>query len=199
MGFGMLLIGYFLANILPVISIFSFAMLLGYPLIIVGLYRLAPYHKKFYYSMWVATPSPVFAICYTFFGFATAGLLSGVTFLGGTIYLVVEWLYFFYSLLLNFMVLWSVASFTGEMGLYNLQSAAWRNLTFILIYHVLYLIIKLPIPLILAHSGAFALPITLLRYLCVFLNLWLFFLCYRNILPEGGEITDIQTNERKNK
>lgn len=198
MGFGMLLIGYFLANILPVISAFSFAMLLGYPLLIAGLYRLAPYHKKFYYSMWVALPSPLFAMYYTVFGFATVGLLPSFAFLGGTVYLIVEWLYFSYTLLLNFMILWSVASFTGEMNLFSIQSSAWRNLTFTLIYHAVYLIIKLPIPLMLVHGGAFALPVTLLRYLCVFLNLWLFFLCYRNILPEESEAEDTQ-NKRKEK
>ncbi len=198
MGFGMLLIGYFLANILPVISAFSFAMLLGYPLVIAGLYRLAPYDKRFYHSMWVALPSPLFAIYYTVFGFATVGLLPSFTFLGGTVYFVVEWLYFSYTLLLNFLILRSIASFTGDMGLYSTQSAAWRNLTFTLIYHAVYLIIKLPIPLMHAHGGAFALPVTLLRYLCVFLNLWLFFLCYRNILPEGSEATVTQ-NKRKEK
>ena len=47
MGYGLLLIGYFMANILPVISFLSVAMPIGYALMAVALYKLAPYDRKF--------------------------------------------------------------------------------------------------------------------------------------------------------
>lgn len=196
MGFGLLLIGYFLISILPVISVLSAAMLPGYFLITVALYRLAPYHKGFYYSMWVSLPAPLFALYYTLYGFVAAGVLPELTMLGGTVFSVVEWLYFAYSLLLTAGILQSVAALATELGLFTLQSAAWRNFTFVAIYHALYLVIKLPIPFFLAHATAFALPITLLRYLCIFLNLWLFFGCFREILPEGSDIPSVEDTQK---
>ncbi len=202
MGFGLLLIGYFLVNVLSSISVLSAAMLLGYPLITIALYRLAPYHKRFYLSMWVSLPSPLFALFYTLYGFMTAGVLPELAMLGGTVLSMVEWLYFFYSLALNLLLLWSIASLSGELGLYNVQSDAWRNLTFVVIYHLCYLFIKLPIPFVVAHASAFALPTMLLWYLCIFLNLWLFFRCYRNILPEGSDAshpTEQENAARKEK
>ena len=196
MGFGLLLIGYFLTNILPVISVFSFAMLFGYPLMIAGLYRLAPYDKRFYYSMWCCLPSLAFSLYYTVSGFMAANIIPQIAIFGGTVFFVVEWIYFFYTLALNLMILRSVACFTGEMGLFRVQSNAWRNLTFVLIYHAVYFAIHLPIPFLLSHGSAFALPVTLLRYLCVLLNLWLFFLCYSHILPEGSDTTECKKEER---
>ena len=198
MGFGLLLVGYFLTNILPVISVFSFAMLIGYPLIIAGLYRLAPYDKRFYYAMWCCYPSLAFAVYYTVSGLMAADLVPKIAIFSGTAFSVVEWIYFLYTLVLNLMILRGVALFTEEMGLFQLQSAAWRNLTFVLIYHAVFFVIHLPFPFIRSHSAAFALPVTLLRYLCVFLNLWLFFLCYRYILPEGSEMIELK-KEGKNK
>ncbi|MBE6605144.1 MAG: hypothetical protein E7639_05525 [Ruminococcaceae bacterium] len=183
MGFGLLLVGYFFTSVMPVISIFSAAMLLGYPLISLGLFRLCPYHKRFYYAFFASLPAPLFGLYYTASSLVRAGVLTGGSFLGGTAFAVVEWLYFVYAFVLIALVLWAVASLATQMELFQVQSAAWRNLTFLAIYQVIYLIIKLPIP----HAAAFVLPITILRYLCIFLNVWLFFRCYRFILPEGSD------------
>ena len=194
MGFGFLLIGYFLTSVMPVISIFSAAMLLGSPLISLGLFRLSPYHKRFYLAFFVSLPTPLFGLYYTLSSLARAGLFVNDALFGGTVFAIVEWLYLVYSFVLIGLILWAVASLAAEMSLFSLQSAAWRNLTFVALYHVIYLIIKLPIP----HAAAFVLPITLLRYLCMFLNMWLLFRCYRFILPEGSESVEL-TPEKEGK
>lgn len=199
MGFGMLLIGYFLTNIMPVISIFSAAMLPGYLLIAMALYRLVPYHKRFYQAMWLSFPAFLFALYYTLYSFVSVGLLPQLDFLGGMFFAVVEWLYFFYQFLHGGMVLWGIADLMAELGLQEMQSNAWRNLTFLAIYELIYFILKLPIPFLQENISLFVLPITLLRYLCIFLNLWLFFRCYRNILPEGSDqaVPELQKKGRK--
>ena len=183
MGFGLLLIGYFFTTVMPVISIFSAAMLLGYPLISRGLYCLSPYHKRFHLAFYVSLPMTLFGLYYTLSSFVKAGLFEADLLFGGTVFTVVEWIYFVYSFLLIALILWALASLAAEMKLYSVQSNAWRNLTFLALYQLIYFIIKLPIP----HASAFVLPITLLRYLCIFLNVWLFFRCYRFILPEGSD------------
>ncbi|MBR2011296.1 MAG: hypothetical protein IKA06_06095 [Clostridia bacterium] len=199
MGFGLLLIGYFLANILPVISFFSVAMIPGFAMITVGLYRLAPYHKRFYFSWLFSLPSSLFGLYYTLYSLVSIGIFPRLEALGGTVFNVVEWIYLVYTLTLSLLILWSIASLSSELGLYGIQSAAWRNLTFVAIYHTLFFIVKLPLAVITAHATAFVLPITILRYLCVFLNLWLFFRCLRDILPEGSDIeVSNSSKEKKN-
>jgi len=197
MGFGLLLIGYFLANVLPVISIFSAAMLLGFPLISVALYRLAPYHKRFYLSWLFSLPAFLFGLYYTLCSLAGVGVIPTFAIFSGTAFDVIELIYLGYTLALYALILWSVASLSAELGLFRTQSAAWRNLTFLVIYHVLFFIVKLPIPFFVAHATSFVLPMTVLRYLCVFLNVWLFFRCFLDILPEGSDKEPVQKRKEK--
>ena len=131
----------------------------------------------------LSLPMTLFGLYYTLSSFVKAGLFEADLLFGGTVFTVVEWIYFVYSFLLIALILWALASLAAEMKLYSVQSNAWRNLTFLALYQLIYFIIKLPIP----HASAFVLPITLLRYLCIFLNVWLFFRCYRFILPEGSD------------
>ncbi|MBR2464247.1 MAG: hypothetical protein IKB41_02295 [Clostridia bacterium] len=197
MGFGLLLIGYFLANVLPVISFFSVAMLPGFAMITVALYRLAPYHKRFYHAWLFSLPAALFGVYYTLYSFASVGILPELMILGGTLFNVVEWVYLAYTLFLSILILWGIASLSSELGHYGIQSVAWRNLTFVAIYHALFFIAKLPLGVIMTHATSFVLPLTLLRYLCVFLNLWLFFRCLRDILPEGSDIEPPKDRKEK--
>ena len=187
MGFGLLLIGYFLANILPVISFFSVAMLPGFAMMTVALYRLAPYHKRFYYAWLFSLPASAFGVYYTVYSLVSVGILPALSLLGGTVFSVVEWIYLAYTLVLSILILSGIASLSSELGHYGIQSVAWRNLTFVAIYHALFFVAKLPLDVIVTHATSFVLPITIMRYLCVFLNIWLFFRCLRDILPEGSD------------
>ena len=64
MGFGWLIVGYFMVHIMAVNSTFSVAMLLGYPLMIAGLFRLAPYQKRLFYAFCFSFFSLPFAVYY---------------------------------------------------------------------------------------------------------------------------------------
>ncbi|MBR7112464.1 MAG: hypothetical protein IKC75_06060 [Clostridia bacterium] len=185
MGFGLLLIGYFLMNVLPVISVFSSAMLLGLPLILVGLYRLSPYHKTFYFSYFFTYTGIPFALYYTLYAFGKLGVVPAFAALGGTLFAVVQWTYLIWSLAFHILVLLGVSRLSGELGLYGFQSNAIRNLTFSSIYYVLFLFVRLPF--FEAYARPFVIPLVILRYLCIFLNLWLFFRTWQVILPEGSD------------
>ncbi len=197
MGFGLLLIGYFLVNVLPVISLFSAAMLLGFPLMLVALYRLAPYHKMFYFSFLFTFTGLPFGAYYTLYSLGSLGMIPALSVLGGTVFAAVEWAYLVWGLVFHVLLLFAVASLTTELGLYGLQSASWRNLTFTLIYHVLFLVIRMPF--LREHATPFVIPLAILRYLCVFLNLWLFFRSYQVILPEGSDTVPQIPCEKENK
>ena len=188
MGYGLLLIGYFMANILPVISFLSVAMPIGYAVMAVALWRLAPYERKFLFSFGTALVILPVSLYYAVYGLARlVGDSTGI--LSPTVFGVVTWLYFALSLAFTVLLLWAQASFARESGLFTVQSNAWRNLTFVGLYHLLYLAVSILGACGVPHTSAFVIPMTMLRYLCVFLNLWLFFRCYRYILPEGSDGT----------
>ena len=197
MGFGLLLIGYFLVNVLSVISVFSAAMLLGFPLLLVGLWRLAPYHKRFYYTFLFTLTGLPFGLYYTLYALGDVGAIPALLVLGGTAFAVVEWVYLAWGLLFHTLFLVSMASLTAELGLWGLQSAAWRNLTFAVIYYLLFFVVKLPF--FAAFVMPFIIPLTILRYLCIFLNLWLLFRSWQVILPEGSDCEPIVNEKRREK
>ena len=197
MGYGLLLIGYFMANILPVISFLSVAMPIGYAVMAVALWRLAPYERKFLFGFVAALVTLPVALYYAAYGLVSLG---GVTegFFAPAVFSAVSWLYFALSLAFTVLLLWAQAAFAKESALFSLQSNAWRNLTFVGMYHLLYLTVNVLNALGVPHTSAFVIPMTMLRYLCVFLNLWLFFRCYRHILPEGSEqVLDIPASGEK--
>ena len=186
MGYGLLLIGYFMANILPVISFLSFAMPFGYALMAVALWRLAPYERRFLFAFGTALFTMPVAIYYAIYG--VLSLFGGGTgFFSPAVFTVIEFIYFALSLAFAVLLLWAQAAFAKESGLFSIQNIAWRNLVFVVIYHLLYLVVSILNLCGVPHVSAFVIPMTLLRYLTVFLNLWLFFRCYRYILPEGSE------------
>ena len=196
MGFGLCLIGYFLVNVLPVISIFSAAMLPGLALLLWGLWRLAPYHKIFYYSFFFTLTGVPFGIYYTLYSLADVGIIPELLVLGGTIFAIVEWAYLAWGFLFHVLVLLGMAKLMTELGLWGFQSAAWRNLTFAVIYYLLFFLVKMPF--MAAHAAPFIIPLTILRYLCMFLNLWLLFRSWQVVLPEGSdsEPTEVPLNGR---
>ncbi len=189
MGFGLLLIGYFMINIMTIFAPFALVMPIGFGIVAFACYRLAPYHSFFLKSLFVSALGVLFGCYFALYGLMTLNVLPEMSFLVGTFYTVVEWCYFVYTLLFHAVLLGGLMMLAGDLGLVEIQSISMRNLVFVGIYHLLYLIAKLPISFIETHQTAFALPISLLRFFCAFLNLWLFFRCYRYILPEGSEIT----------
>ncbi|MBQ8357175.1 MAG: hypothetical protein IJX39_05135 [Clostridia bacterium] len=186
MGFGWLLIGYFFANVMSLYSPLSFAMLAGYPMMIMGLYHLAPYHPRFRYTFYASFVSLPLAIYFALYGFSQMGF-GYFPFFTGTFYTVMEWCYFAFSLLFHALFLFAVAGLTRELGLIALEGNAWRNLIFVGTYYLLDGIARMPIPWIMAHQGYFSLSLILLRICFILLNIYLIYKCYRYICPEGEE------------
>ena len=184
MGFGNLLIGYFFVNVMSLYSPLSVAMLVGYPLMIYGLYRLAPYHRYFYFCFLYSFASLPFAVYFSAFGLSQLFPTMETVLFTGTLYTVVEWLYFAFSLGFQVLLLLSVSALTAELGLLSIQSSAWRNLIMVGLYYLLDCFARLPIAWIEARKGLFSLSLILLRLCYILFNMYLIFKCYRNICPE---------------
>ena len=199
MGFGLLLIGYFMINIMAIYAPFAVVMPIGYGIVIFACYRLAPYHSCFFKPLIVSAIGVFFGVYYALYGLAYLGVLGQLSFLDGTFYAVVEWCYFAYTLIFHIAILGGLMMLASDLGLLEVQSTAMRNLVFIGIYHLFYLVANLPVSFITAHAAAFALPVSLLRFLCAFLNIWLFFRCYRHILPEGSDMPVVEDEKPSGK
>lgn len=184
MGFGCLFIGYFFANMMPPVgSPLSVLKLIGYPLVVAALYRLAPYHKRFLYCFFVSLATLPFALYYGMFGLSSFGVFPAYAFLSGTFYNVVQIVYLTVSLAVHLLLLLAVAGLGAELKLSQIRANAWRNLTFVGAYFLLRVLMLLPVPALQRLIGP-----TLLIWICmIFLNLFLLFRCYRYICPEGDE------------
>lgn len=184
MGFGCLFIGYFFANMMPPVgSPLSVLKLIGYPLMVAALYRLAPYHKRFLYCFILSLATLPFAVYYGMYGLSEFGAFPTHAFLSGTFYNVVQILYLAVSLALHVLLLLAVAGLSAELKLSQIRANAWRNLTFVGAYFLLRFLMMLPVSALQRLIGP-----TLLLWICmIFLNLYLLFRCYRYICPEGDE------------
>ena len=188
MGFGLLLIGYFIAYVIPVVEQLALAMPLGYVVVLTALTLLAPYAKGFLLTRNVTFAALPVSLYYAVTGTASWGTFTLPAWLTGpALSTAAEWYYFLFVLAFHVCLLRTLATFTGEMGLPALQAAAWRNLLIVVIYLALFLLLSLLLPLFSDYGGLFVLPLTLLRLVFVFLDIYLFFRCYRLILPEGSD------------
>ena len=203
MGFGWLLMGYFSVNMIALYPPLSFMMLVGYALMIVGLFQLSPYHSRFLTCRSLSFLSLPFAAYYTAYGLSTVQLIPAAAFFASTAAKVIDWVYFGFALVFQLLLLWAIASLAGELGVVKQQANALRNMILLVVYHALCLLAQLPLSIIQSNVGLLSLPITLLRLLCIFLNIWLILQCYRSILPEGTDVTprlpDLLGNRLKNK
>ena len=196
MGFGWLFVGYFFVAVVALYSPLSFAMLAGYPMMIYGLYQLAPYQRYFRVSFFFSFLSLPFAGYYAIYGLGQMGLpMPNV----GAIFASVEWVYFVFSLL--FMALWLFAIFSlcRELTHARLFGCAARSLIFFAISQVVDFVGRLPVAFIRENQGYFALPNILLRLIVIFLNLYLVYQCYHYICPQGEEFAHLQADQHFDK
>ena len=192
MGFGWLFVGYFFVAVVALYSPLSFAMLAGYPMMIYGLYQLAPYQRYFRVAFFFSFLSLPFAGYYALYGFGQMGFSLPAV---GAIFATMEWVYFAYTLLFTALWLWAIFSLCRELMHERLLSACVRSLLFFAVTQVLDFTGRLPVAFIREHQGYFALPAILLRICLVFINMYLIYQCYRYICPEGQEFAHLRADK----
>ena len=201
MGFGWLMVGYFFVSTVALYSPLAMIMLIGYPMMIVGLRLLAPYHKYFKIAFFSSFFSLPFAIYFSLDAFAKVGLMSA--FLPSQWFATMEWLYFVFYFLFTAWILYAITALCGELSLSKWQETALRNLLILGFTFALDLFIRLPFAFIAQIGGYAGLLVLLLRLITVFLNVYLIFGCYRFICPEGTEeegmydLDDLMPKEKK--
>ena len=184
MGFGWLFLGYFFANIMEPSSPLSFAMLAGYPMMIMGLWHLAHYHTRFFYTFFVSFASVPFALYYALCALEDFGLFALDFLHGAVLEALMQSGYSVFFLAFTLMVLYAIAGLCKELGLYSLMTTAWRNFLLIGIFGVFQALSMLPF---LHGQAVFTVTLMVFRLICVVMNVLLCYKCYRYICPEGQE------------
>jgi hypothetical protein len=187
-GFGWLLVGYFFVAVVSIYSPLSFAMLLGYPMMIYGLWQLAPYQRYFRVSFFFSLLSLPFALYYACYGLGKMGISMPAV---GAMFATVEWIYFVFTLLFTALWLFAIYSLCRELGHQRSLAGAIRALVFFALAQVLDLAARLPMGTVASYL---VLPAVLLRLITIFLNIYVIYLCYRYICPEGEEFSHLKAD-----
>ncbi len=188
MGFGWFLVGYFFVSVVSIYSPLSFAMLAGYPMMIYGLWQLAPYQRYFRVCFFFSFASLPFALYYACYGLGKMGLSMPVV---DGAFATVEWIYFVFTLLFTALWLFAIYSLCRELAHQRSLAGAIRALIFFAIAQLLELTARLPLG---AAAAYLALPAVLLRLITIFLNIYLIYLCYRYICPQGEEFSHLKAD-----
>lgn len=181
MGFGYLLIGYFMAFGFALANMYFFFDIIGGVLMLLGLSKLAPHGRNFCRAMWAD-------MGYLLLCLARAVLLmlkvieaDGwiVTALGIGIAAA--------SLVLQFFILAGIYFMARDVELTKEEDHAKRNILYVLLYYFGYIVAVLVLPYFGAVANLISLALTVFGFAVIILNLILIHSCYCRICLRGQE------------
>jgi len=189
MGFGILFIGYFAASLMSVNSFGYIFRLVGFAVILIALAKLARYNNAFRIPFAVGTLMAVCALLMSVSGITGLlydkmlidnALLSSKT-LKDALGITDTVLEFFFSAALAY----AIKEIARETEDKELVFGAVRNFVFFCVYYVLMGVAYLPFAFAESYVKYFSLPVLLLYFACIILNLVLIFKCYMRICDEN--------------
>ncbi|MBE6530849.1 MAG: hypothetical protein E7679_02000 [Ruminococcaceae bacterium] len=178
MGFGVMLIGYFITYVMALNTYGVFFRLLGYLMICRAAFKLLEYDKKFVYpfylSVLLAALSGLEAVNFVYQLIAltpnaTVELIANIV---G--YIDVAAVFVFHAALL-----FAIRGIAKDTGVSKVAVSAVRNFIVIVLYFVLYAVSLLPLPV------SMAMPLTIVYLLWILLNVALLYSCYYRICDEN--------------
>ena len=188
MGFGYLFLGYLVTFLLYMtvsgLGLGGVALLLGYSLMLYGLWQLNHYHRAFAWSKWILLPLLLLALFDTLREL-DALLLWRLPLFGETLVTVLDWCKLLLLIFFNLAMLYAIRMLAGEVGLLHIATAAVRNSVFVALYALLSVLARMPF--VASIQGYFNLPLVLLDLVWIICNLLLLISCTKNICPAGDE------------
>ena len=82
-------------------------------------------------------------------------------------------------------MLYAILQIAKETEVQKIRVSSVRNFVFMCIYELLLIVAYLPFPFVESYKRYFSMPIILLYFVLIVLNLVLIFTCYANICDEG--------------
>ncbi len=181
MGFGYLLIGYFLAFAFALANVYVFFDIIGGAVMLIGLAKLAPHGRNFLRAMWLDVAYAL--LCLLRVVLLILGVLPpeglAVTLLGIGIAVL--------SLVLQFFILAGIYFLAAQVELEKEQNSARRNILFIILYYLAYVAAYFLTPYLGVAANFVSLAITVFGFVVLFLNLLLIHSCYCRICLKGQE------------
>ena len=133
MGFGLLFIGYFVANLMTLNPMGSVFRLIGYIIILIAILKLRKYHRAFDFSLFTI-PGMLLV--------SGAWIASDLTGVGKTVIAYIEQ---GLALIFYAFLLYAIFKISKETGVKKLSDASVRNFVFICFYDIVCLLDYLPI------------------------------------------------------
>ena len=188
MGFGPLLIGYFITYIVTLgLGNYIFAgMLIGGFVMFLGLCELRKYAPTFLYAI-IADVLLILCSFYEAAEYIDDAFLLGWGLYGGAASGVVAWIELVVYLALNLTLLYGIADLSRRVEYPETRQKAYRNMAFVVLYNLFYLIFNIPNSIFAADLGFFMTLLLILQLIYAFFNVALMFKCYAMICPEGEE------------
>lgn len=188
MGFGLLFAGYFITYFMALTKYAVVFRFLGYSLISYSLLKLSEYNRRFMY----AAVSAVVLIFITAF----SGILELTSFLANNMVIASDPLRNISSevvlnvdtvlvFLFHALLLFAINSIAKETGISKISASAIRNFVFISLYFVLSVLRFLPLSIQESYSKNMGLPLLILYFVWLILDLSLIFSCYAKICDQN--------------
>lgn len=184
MGFGYLLIGYFLAFAFSLANVYFFFDIIGGAVMLIGLSKLAAHGKNFYRAM-------LLDIAYIFLSLLRTALpLLGIVDGDSVVFTVLGIAVAVVSLVFRFFILAAIYFIAERVELSQETEKARRNIKYLFLYYVPYMFCVLTAVLgidlgLIGNIVFFA--DTLLGFVVLLLDLVLIHSCYCRICIEGQE------------
>lgn len=177
MGFGILFFGYFITYIMALNTFGAFFRFAGYLVMAYGVKKLSEYQSSFmwsgYASILLAIMSAV-RIVADFTQLIPTDLLDTLVYAEAALVLV-------YHILL----LLAIRAIAKDTESEKIQGNSVRNLFFISLYYLLYVVGMLPTPFKASYEANMGLPLLLLNFAWIILDLVLIVSCYSRICDEN--------------
>ena len=197
MGFGLLFVGCFFANLMPVFEPLGFTKLIGYPMMLLALRRLSAYHSRFRVCYFAGFASLPFAAFYTYAAFYAMKVPMPP--IPDTVNTIVGWAYFAFFVVFEMLLLWAIAGLSGELHHIRLTTGATRNMIFVGLFAVLYAGCNILEAVGVSAVRYFYVPLLLFRICFFLLDAWLIFCCYRDICPAEEEQIQLMSDDAEKK
>ena len=179
MGFGWLFIGYFVSTLMVINLIGDLIRPIGYAIMLYAFSKLKDYRYDFLYPLAVTFLMLLLALVlavesvFPFFPEKATYTLGYIEMIG--------------SFLFQGTLCWAIRAIAKETGMDKISFAATRNFIFFAVYNLLYAIAHLPFACAGEYAKLMSVPVLLLYFACLILNLILIFSCYAKICDVSDE------------
>ncbi len=190
MGFGWLFIGYFISTFMVINQAGCLIRPIGYAMMLWALYKLKDYHRDFWYALAACSGMLVLSLVLAVEGvssFLAQQMLIESPWISAGVKTVLGYVEMIGSLVFHATLLWGIRAIARETEVDKISFGATRNFVFFLVYNVLYAIALLPLPFAAEYAKLMSVPVLLLYFACIVLNLILIFSCYARICDVADE------------